>query len=95
MNQTDVVLYGASGQLGLGLSTQLSLHIISLPPSSSTQQPKHMLLGQSKSLNWRWLSMARVSHAASGIGQAAALQVHFSTDYVLDGLGYRPWRETD
>lgn len=31
------------------------------PKSSSTQLPTQMSLGQSKSLNWRWLSMVRAS----------------------------------
>ncbi|WP_419178093.1 SDR family oxidoreductase [Aeromonas veronii] len=38
---------------------------------------------------------ACVARLAELAKQHNALLVHFSTDYVFDGLGHRPWRETD
>ena len=32
---------------------------------------------------------------AQEASQSGALFVHYSTDYVYDGEGSRPWRETD
>ncbi|MGN5139816.1 dTDP-4-dehydrorhamnose reductase [Aeromonas sp. 164P] len=117
MNQTDVVLYGASGQLGLGLAARLSAlswpyHIVPLPMglvcdaaqlspdiipavilnaaaytdvAGAEQEPE---LAMAVNCD----GVARLAELAK---QHNALLVHFSTDYVFDGAGERPWRESD
>lgn len=117
MNQTDVVLYGSSGQLGLGLAARLSAlswpyHIIPLPMglvrdtaqlspdiipavilnaaaytdvAGAEQEPE---LAMAVNCD----GVARLAELAK---QHNALLVHFSTDYVFDGAGECPWRESD
>ena len=117
MNQTDVVLYGASGQLGLGLAARLSAlswpyHIAQLPMGlacDAAQLSPHItpaviinaaaytdVAGAEQEPE---LAMAVNGTAVARLAELAkqhnALLVHFSTDYVFDGAGERPWRESD
>ncbi|CAJ1800538.1 dTDP-4-dehydrorhamnose reductase [Aeromonas hydrophila] len=117
MNQTDVVLYGASGQLGLGLAARLSAlswpyHIARLPVGlarDAAQLSPHItpavILNAAAYTDVAGAEQEpELAIAVNGAGVARlarlakrhdALLVHFSTDYVFDGLGHRPWRETD
>ncbi len=117
MSQTDVVLYGASGQLGHGLAARLSAlswphHIAQLPMGlahDASQLSPHItpavilnaaaytdVAGAEKEPE---LAMAVncgcVVRLAELAKQHNALLVHFSTDYVFDGAGVHPRRESD
>lgn len=117
MNQTDVVLYGASGQLGLGLAARLSAlswpyHIAQLPMGLARDAVQlspditpAVILNAAAYTDVAGaeqepeLAMAvncdGVARLAELAKQYNALLVHFSTDYVFDGAGERPWRELD